>query len=161
VGDDLTFAIKGVPPLTYAVNVSGIPNTCYLKSIQFNGRDVTPEGLDMSAGGPLQVVISAAAAQVDAVILDKDGKGVPGAVVAVVPKDGGNTMVMTSDDNGILSVKGLKPGDYKLVAWEDVEQGAPQDPEFIKQFEKDAKSVKLDSAGHEAVQLKAIPADDK
>jgi hypothetical protein len=160
VGPDMTFGIKGVPPVTFAVNVLGIPNTCYLKSVKFNGRDVTSEGLDMSAGGPLEVVISAAAAQVDAVVLDKDGKAVVNAVVAIVPKDG-STMVQTSDENGILSVKGLKPGDYKLVAWEDVEQGAPFDPDFLKQFENKTKSVKLESSGHEAVQLTAIPADDK
>ncbi|HJZ96276.1 MAG TPA: hypothetical protein VKE70_07200, partial [Candidatus Solibacter sp.] len=63
---------------------------------------------------------------------------------------------MTTDDNGILSAKGLKPGDYKLLAWEDVEQGAPYDPEFLRQYEKKMKSVKVDASGHEAVQLTAI-----
>jgi hypothetical protein len=57
----------------------------------------------------------------------------------------------------MLSFKGLKPGDYLLLAWEDVETGAPYDPDFVKPFEAQAKSVKLDSAGHEALQLKAIP----
>jgi uncharacterized surface anchored protein len=161
VTEDLKFAIKGVPPVKFAVNVSGIPNTCYLKSVQFNGRDVTPDGLDMSAGGPIEVVISAAAAQVDAVVMDKDGKAAINAVVAIVPKDGRSPMVQMADENGILSVKGLKPGDYKLLAWEDVEQGAPSDPDFLKQFETKMKSIKLESAGHEAVQLTAIPADDK
>jgi len=159
VGEDLKFTLKSVPPVQYMVNVTGIPNTCYLKSVQFNGRDVPAEGLDMSAGGPLDVVISAAAAQVDAVVMDGDGKAVGGAVVAVIPKDGSRPQVMTADDNGILSVKGLKPGDYRLLAWEDVEQGAPYDPDFLRQFEKEGKSVKLDASGHEALQLKAIPAE--
>ena len=161
VAADMTFAIKGVPPMAFAVNVLGIPNTCYLKSVQFNRQDVPSDGLDMSAGGPLEVVISAAAAQVDAVVLDKDGKAVVNAVVAIVPKDGSSTMVQTTDENGILSVKGLKPGGYKLLAWEDVEQGAPLDPDFVKQYESKTKSVTLESSGHEAVQLTAIPADDK
>ncbi|HTS64349.1 MAG TPA: carboxypeptidase-like regulatory domain-containing protein [Candidatus Acidoferrales bacterium] len=161
VGDDLKFSIKGVPPVKFAVNVAGIPNTCYLKSVQFGGRDVTAEGLDMSAGGPLEIVISAAPAQIDTVVVDKDGKGVVNAVVAIVPKSGGNPIVQMTDENGILSVKGLKPGGYNLVAWEDVEQGAPQDPDFLQQFEKQMKSVKVDAAGHEAVQLTAIPADDR
>ena len=156
VGDDLKFAIKGVPPAKFAVNVSGIPNTCYVKSVQFGGRDVTAAGLDMSAGGALEVVISAAAAEVDAVVVDKDGKAAINAVVAVVPGDGSTPMVRTTDENGILAVKGLKPGNYKLVAWEDVEQGAPLDPDFLRQFEKQMKAVKLDAAGHEAVQLTAI-----
>ena len=96
-----------------------------------------------------------AAAQVDAVVLDKDGKAAWNSVVAVLPKDGVNVTVRTTDENGILSLHGLKPGDYKLYAWEDVESGAPMDPDFLKQYEGQAKSVKLDASAHEAVQLKA------
>ena len=39
--------------------------------------------------------------------------------------------------------------------------GAPFDPDFVKPFEAQAKSVKLDASGHEAIQLKAIAADSK
>jgi hypothetical protein len=46
-----------------------------------------------------------------------------------------------------------------LYAWEDVEQGAPFDPDFLKKYEGQSKSVKLDASGHEAVQLKAIVVD--
>jgi hypothetical protein len=141
--------------MKFAVNVSGIPSTCYLKSVTFGGREVTPEGLDLSGGGPVEVTISAAAAQLDAIVMDKDNKALANAVVAVLPKVG-NPMVFTTDDNGIVSAKGLKPGDYKLLAWEDVESGAPQDPDFLAQFEKKMKSVKLEASGHEAVQLTAI-----
>ena len=48
---------------------------------------------------------------------------------------------------------------YRLYAWEDVEQGAPFDPDFLKKYEGQSKSVKLDASGHEAVQLKAIVVD--
>jgi protocatechuate 3,4-dioxygenase beta subunit len=160
VGDDLKFTLKGVPPVHQAVNVAGLCDTCYVKSIQFGGRDVTDEGLEMTSGATLEVVISAAAAQVDAVVLDKDGKAAWNATVAIAPKEG-NVMVRTADENGILSLHGLKPGDYKLYAWEDVEQGAPMDPDFLKQYEGQAKSLKLDASAHEAVQLKAIVVDGK
>ncbi len=98
---------------------------------------------------------------VDAVVLDKDGKAAWNATVALVPGDGGNVSVRTADENGILSLRGLKPGDYKLFAWDDVEQGAPLDPDFRKPFEGQAKTVKLSASAHEAVQLKAVSVDDK
>lgn len=159
VSEDLKFTIKGIAPMKFTVSVNGMPNNCcYVKSVTFGGRVVPPEGLDMSGGGGLEVTISAAPGEIDAVVMDKDGKSVPGAVVAIVPKDGSNPMVMMTDDNGILAARGLKPGDYKILAWEDVESGAPQDPDFLQQFEKEMKSVKLDASGHEAVQLKAIAA---
>ena len=42
-----------------------------------------------------------------------------------------------------------------------MESGAPYDRDFLKPVEPQAKSVKLETAGHEAVQLKAIAADGK
>ena len=57
-------------------------------------------------------------------------------------------------------MKGLKPGEYKLLAWEDVPWGAYQDPEFLKPFESRAQAVKLDDSAKQAVQLKAIPAEE-
>ena len=110
----------------------------------------------MTSGAPLEIVISATAAQVDAVVLDKDGKAAWNSTVAVAPKDGTNIVVRTTDENGMLSLRGLKPGDYKLYAWEDVEQGAPFDPDFLKQYEGQAKSLKLEASDHQAVMLKAI-----
>jgi protocatechuate 3,4-dioxygenase beta subunit len=156
VAEDMTFTVKGVPPVRHAVNVIGVPDTCYVKSIQYGGRDVNADGIEMTSGARLEVVISAAAAQVDAVVMDKDGKAAWNATVAVVPKDGANIQVRTADENGMLSLHGLKPGDYKLYAWEDVEQGAPFDPDFLKQYEGQAKLVKLDASDHQAVMLKAV-----
>ena len=161
VGADLKFTLKSVPPVRYEVIVSGVPENCYVQSVKYGGSEVTDAGVEMTNGGVLEVTVSAAAARVDAVVLDKDGKAGWHAVVALIPPDGGMTVVQTADENGILSFKGLKPGDYRLLAWEDVESGAPYDPDFLKPFEARAKSVKLEAAGHEAVQLKAIAADDK
>ncbi|MCU1237894.1 MAG: hypothetical protein JWP63_5861, partial [Candidatus Solibacter sp.] len=139
VAEDLKFTLKGVPPVKQAVSVIGVPDGCYVKSIQYGGRDVTEEGIEMTSGSPLEIVISGAAAQVDAVVMDKDGKAVWNATVALVPKSGTNILVRWADENGMLSLRGLKPGDYKLYAWDDVEQGAPFDPDFLKQFEAQAK----------------------
>ena len=147
--------------MRYAVTVTGVPETCYVQSVKYGGSEVTDAGVEMTNGGVLEVTVSAAAARVDAVVVDKDGKAGWHAVVALIPTDGGLTVVQTADENGILSFKGLKPGDYRLLAWEDVEQGAPYDPDFLKPFEALAKSVKLEAASHEAVQLKAIAADDR
>jgi hypothetical protein len=161
VGEDLKFTLKSVPPLRYAVTVTGVPETCYVQSVRYGGSEVTDAGVEMTNGGALEVTVSAAAARVDAVVLDKDGKAGWHAVVALIPQDGSLTVVQTADENGILSFKGLKPGDYRLLAWEDVESGAPYDPDFLKPFEAQAKTVKLAAAGHEAVQLKAIAPEDK
>ncbi|MEO8371009.1 MAG: carboxypeptidase regulatory-like domain-containing protein [Candidatus Solibacter sp.] len=161
VGEDLRFTLKSVPPVKYAVVVTGLPETCYVKSVSYGGVEVTDEGVVMTNGGALDITVSAAAGRVDAVVMDKDGKAGWHAVVALIPKDVAATVVSTADENGILSFKGLKPGEYRLIAWDDVESGAPYDPDFVKPYESRAKTVKVEASGHEAVQLKSIAADEK
>ena len=157
---DGRFVLNQVSPVPFAINVSGIPDNCYLKSVRYGGREVGDSGVDMSAGGTLDVILSATAAAVDGIAMDKDNKPVAGAMVALVPKDGSPIQGRSTDENGIISFKGLKPGEYKLFAWEDVEPGAYMDPDFLKPFESKAKSVKLDPSGHDAVQLKVIPIEE-
>jgi uncharacterized surface anchored protein len=155
------FTLKSVPAVRYAVNVTGVPDGCYVKSIQYGGMDVSDAGIEMTNGGTLDIVLRAAAAQVDAVVQDKDGKAAWNATVALVPKDGANIVVRTADENGILSLRGVKPGDYRLFAWEDVESGAPSGSEVRKLWEEYGKSCKFGWSRYDSVQRKAIVVDEK
>ena len=146
-----------MPPIRYAVTVTGVPDTCYVKSIQYGGADVSADGVEMTGGGTLDVVISATAAQMDLVVETGNSKVAAGAQVLVM-KDGAPETVRTADENGMLSIKGLKPGSYRVIAWEDIDPDQLWDPDYLRKFDSEGKSVKLDSAGHEAVQLKAIAA---
>ena len=38
----------------------------------------------------------------------------------------------TTDAMGRFHIEGLPPGDYKAFSWEDIETGAWQDPDFIR-----------------------------
>jgi carboxypeptidase family protein len=61
--------------------------------------------------------------------------------VTVIP-DGANlgrddlSRFAFTEEDGAYQVKDIAPGEYNVFAWEDVEVGAPQDPEFRKPFEK-------------------------
>jgi hypothetical protein len=55
----------------------------------------------------------------------------------------------------------VTPGDYKLLAWEDVEPNAYQDPEFVKPFESRAESLSLKKNDHKGVSTKAIPREGR
>jgi hypothetical protein len=39
VGEDLKAHFKSVPPIRYAVSVVGLPENCFVKSIQYGGQD--------------------------------------------------------------------------------------------------------------------------
>ena len=66
-----------------------------------------------------------------------------------------------SDQRGGFSLKGIAPGDYCLYAWSEVDEGAWQDPEFLKPFEKDSGAVSVDENAHQSVQLKLLAAESR
>ena len=68
--------------------------------------------------------------------------------------------IRRSDQSGRFTLKGIAPGDYKLFAWEQIEAGAYQDPDFLKPFENRGESINIREGSRETRQLKAIPAED-
>jgi hypothetical protein len=154
---DLKFTLKNVAPMRYIISVSGVPETCYVKSIRYGGLDMPADGIDMLSSAPIEIVLSATAGQITGAVVDKDSKPVPNATVALFAPDGtirGNG----TDETGTFTFRALKPGDYRVMAFEDIPSGAYQDPVFIKPFEGRAEKVKIEPSGKQAIQVKVVSA---
>jgi hypothetical protein len=161
------FTLSGVAADHYRVNVTGMPENAYVKSARLGEAEMLENGAVVGAGaGPLEIVLSAAGGTVEGVALDDKRQPAPGAVVVLAPgerrrhrrelfKD------VATDQYGRFSIKGIAPGDYRLFAWQEVEQRAWQDPEFLKNFEKDAEHVAIRENGREVVQLKLLPNEER
>ena len=67
----------------------------------------------------------------------------------------------TTDQYGRFDIKGIAPGDFKLFAWEDIDDGAYEDSEFLKRFEERGERASIRGRSHTSYQLKLIPADEK
>ncbi len=65
-------------------------------------------------------------------VSDPQGEVVPGATVTLVNKDTNNTLVATSDDNGIYTFNALPPAPYRLTA---------EHPGFKKQVLEDVQII--------------------
>jgi hypothetical protein len=50
------------------------------------------------------------------------------------------------------------PGDYKAFAWENVEIGAWQDPDFMRMYEDRGKPVHIPESGAASSELRLITA---
>ena len=118
--------------------------------------------VELVDGTPLEIVLSATAGSITGTVADKDGKPVVSATVALIPKEGGSTYTNTrsTDENGTFTFQGLKPGDYRVFAWEDIEDGAYNNPEFLKVWSSRATDVTLDPSGKQSVQMKVISAEE-
>ncbi|MDP9206667.1 MAG: carboxypeptidase-like regulatory domain-containing protein [Gemmatimonadota bacterium] len=166
-GDDGTFEIHGLVPGKFRVNVAGQPGGSYVKYIHFGGLDVTHDDLDLTSGsgGALEVLFSPKAADLSGFARNENGDAVPNASVTLwTPGRTANSApdaprVANTDQNGSFQLSNLAPGEYRIAAWEDIEPGLAQNPEFRALFESKAAKVTLQESAHATVEIKLIGRD--
>jgi hypothetical protein len=121
---------------------------------------MTDAGFDLGVAGAEKVTIRlrAAGGQIDGVVRGTDDNPAPGVTVALIPASNNYLLYNStfSDQKGVFTFKGVKPGDYKLLAWEQIEVNAFMDPEFVKPFLGRAESVSMKENDRKAVTLKVI-----
>jgi hypothetical protein len=150
---DGTFTLSSVPPGWYRVTLMSPSPTLFIKSIRYGQDDALTNGLNVTGSNLLEIVLSANGGQID-------GQTSPAARVGLIPKNGLQYFfkATTADNEGRFSFSGVAPGDYLLLAFEEADAGALEDPDFVKQHEGSGESVSIKEGARESKQLKAIPA---
>jgi hypothetical protein len=167
VNEDGSFSLAGVDPGPCTVQVFGLPEKYYLKSVRLGENDWVDGAVAVTANaGTLDVLLSPNAAQVEGVVLDEKQQPAPGATVALAPDERRRGRpdlfrATLADQYGRFVLKGLAPGEYKLFSWAEVESGAAQDPEFLKLYERSGEPVTLRENGRETAQLKLLPVEQQ
>jgi hypothetical protein len=64
---------------------------------------------------------------------------------------------VTSDLAGRYIIDRIAPGDYLVFSWEEVDDGAWMDPEFMKKYEARGKRIHINESGNQSLNLTAIP----
>ncbi len=163
---DGSFTLTNVSANRYSVEIAGIPKGYYLKSIRLGSQDALESDLDLTEAPerPLEIVIGANPGAVEGEVKNAIGSPAAGSVVALVPQDPKRRerpdwyRTAIAGAEGKFSMADLRPGDYKLFAWDDLEDGAWMDPAFIKQQEAQGKPVVIREGASEKVELRSIPA---
>jgi len=163
VHTDGSFTLSNVAAGQYQLHVGGLPEDYYVKTARLGDKDLLESGLDgaRAGTGPLEVVVSSLGGQVEGVVLNAEEQPAAGAAVVLVPGPVRRTQSrfyreVTTDQYGRFNIKGVAPGDYKLFAWEDVETGAYEDPDFLTPFEPLGESLTIRAGRHENKELKLI-----
>lgn len=161
---DGTFMLRQVGQDAYRLVVTGIPRNGYIKTARLGSADVLNQGLrlDRPPEGPLEILISTNTGSMDATITDEKQKPSVNVTFVLVPDAAHRHRTdlyrtALSDAFGHIHIEGIPPGDYKAFAWEDVETGAWQDPEFIRLYEDRGKPVQIMEASQASVELRLIP----
>ena len=168
VRSDGSFVIQNVADGSYRVGVYGMSEDFFLKSGRAGDEDLLDAGLTISRGqspGSLELVVSSAAGRVDGVVFGEQKQPFSGASVVLVPDPPYRSRTelyktTTTDQTGGFTLRGIAQGEYKLFAWEEIESGAYQDPDFLRTYEARGEALKVGEGGHYSPQLQLIPASE-
>jgi hypothetical protein len=134
-----------------------------VKSVVAGGREINDSGMTLSGGlVPMDVIISANGGIAEGIVVDAKGEPVSNAVVVAVPETRLRTRLdhfrkTLSDQSGRFSLRGIRPGEYTLFAWETVDGDAYYNPDFLKTFEGQGNSLHVEDGARRSLQLQSIP----
>jgi hypothetical protein len=170
VNDDYTFEMSGLferRRLGASVGM-GQAGGWFLKSVMYDGQDVTDGGVEFTPGRSydgFQVVLTQKTTDLSGLVTDDRGKPVLDATVIVFPANRERwsylsryIRTMRPDTNGRYSVKNLPAAeDYLIIAVQNLEQGQGSDPEFLTRAREEAKALSLNDGETKAVDIKLSP----
>lgn len=160
------FSFEDVNPQDFEVNVTPLTGSLYLKSIRAGNADVLNTGLDLSGDGSatLEIVIGVNAPQVTGTVQDPTTQQpAPAATVVLIPqeKERRETSLFyrtaSTDQSGNFTFSRVNPGEYRVYAWDEVENGAWFDPDFLQPVESKGSAISVREGNPVSVQLTLIP----
>jgi hypothetical protein len=165
VNSDGSFELKDAPTGPHLLVVGSSSNNLrdyFTKAVEINGHDVTDSGFEVQPGTFLDVIISANGAKIEGVVTDVKGDPIPDATVLTIPANEHRLRPdlyeqEKTNANGHFSLPGLNPGEYSVLAFEDLEEDFRQ-PTFLKSYEGMSEKVQLGEGDRKSVALKVIPA---
>lgn len=157
---NLVFA-KPAAPGHYAidVNVRSIPDGCFVQKVKLGAQEVSLDDFEILTSAQLEIVLSNTAGLIVGSVADGDGKLFPNSSVTLIPTDGkSRPSKQFADEEGNFKFTALRPGKYKLFAWEEIDDGVWQDPEFQKKYEDRANEITVGPSETQNVKLHLIAA---
>jgi protocatechuate 3,4-dioxygenase beta subunit len=160
---ELPFQARLHPGDQYTVSVRGLPENFYLKSVRVNGHPVERNEVETSdQRADIDLVISPMGGYVEGLVLDDSGQPIPGAAVVLVPDDSRRNLAdlfrkSTSDKDGKFRIRGVPPGDYELLAFDDVDLNELiSQPEVLRRFDDRAVRFAVEEQTDYSTALKII-----
>jgi hypothetical protein len=151
-----------VPPRVLISSLPAALQNAFVKSIRLGNTDVLngPLHIEGKPSSPLEVVIGKNAGAIDGQVVADRQTPLADATVVLVPDVRRRTDLYRSastDSAGRFHFDRVPPGEYKVLSWEEVEDGAWYDAEFLRAAENRGTSVRIPEGRTETVRVLAIP----
>lgn len=144
-----TFTYRNLLPSEFRLTLSGLRPDLYIKEARVGNEEAIGRVLYWAVppAAPLNIVL-AKGAEVRGTVTDGAGKTVPTQEVVLVPTGQRHRTDLfktgTTDANGVFTIQGVAPGDYKAFAWKTMDSFAYFDPDFLRGFEDRGIHVRAD-----------------
>jgi hypothetical protein len=154
--------LNSVPPRVSITSLPGALQNAFVKSIRLGNTDVLngPLHIEGKPSSLLEVVIGRNAGAIDGQVVTDRQMPVADASVVLVPDVRRRADLYRSasaDATGRFHFDRVPPGDYKVLSWEEVEDGAWYDPEFLRSVENRGTPVRILDGRTETVRVEVIP----
>jgi hypothetical protein len=163
VGSDGTFRLTSVTPGPWNVALEPLPEGLWLKRESFANNDAIGGELTVNEGarGQLRIVLAADGAQISGTV-GKDGQPSKATVVLVpaAPEMRSSHLlyrVTHTSEYGLFTLRNIRPGSYKVFAFQEIEPFDWLDPELLRNVEGSAAPVTIGPGESLQHDLLAIP----
>lgn len=159
-----SFQWTGVIPGRYIAQVNGGEGKDgFLKSVALGSVDASA-GFKVAGPASVELVMNSKGGVLEGAVIDQD-QPVANASVVAVPEEKYQKIrqrfgVGTTDQNGHFVIHGLAPGSYTVFAWQDLEDGAYYDAEFLKSQESNGTALKVEEGSRQKIELKPAPVSE-
>lgn len=160
---DWTFDVTGLPPGKWRADVAGLPPDAFVSSVRYGSSEVLDATFEVTHTTDfLEITISAPGAVVLGSVRDARETAVPYAQVALIPwgsgpKSPSRYRAAVADERGGFSIVGVAAGQYRVLAWSDVEEGAWLDDAFVARFQGQGTRVDVQGSEQKSIVLKVSP----
>jgi hypothetical protein len=130
-----------IAPGDYALRVSGLPGSAYVRAARSGSRDVLEQFVSVQYDNtaPLDLDLAFDGGQVTGRAIGTAGQAADATVVlvpAALRHRPDLYRVVFADANGQFAIAGIPPGAYKLFAWESVDTNAWMNAAFMSRYEE-------------------------
>jgi len=167
-GPDFLLSPRLHPETHYSVKASDLPRDDYLKTVTVAGKEVPAGDIVVHARqADLEFVISPNGGHIEGTVLTSRNEPVRDSLVMLIPDAGigiiepNAVRYIKSDAKGKVIFRGVAPGDYRILAWE--EEVDPQEllaqADTLKSFAGQGDAIKVEEGGHYTIYPKLVLAE--